>query len=788
MRRVAAGSFALLFVAGLACAAPAHANGILVTDASAPIVVDPPDRRPPTSLPPLPMPPPPERARWQPVRLKSHRVTAVVNDQTAEVTVEQTFRSDADRQLEGTYLFPLPEGAAVGKFAMTMGGKMVEGAVIEANEARRVYQSIVSRRRDPGLLEYMGRGLFQARVFPIMPREDLTIRLSFSLVLRDDLGTIEFRYPLASDRLNGQPVEEVVVDVKVESAVDIKTVWSPSHEVAISRDGERKARVSFERSGRRQDKDFLLYVGRSPEAVGFSFLSTKQAGEDGTFFAVFAPRQTTRQDETQPKDVVYVLDTSGSMAGEKMEQGRRALKQGVQLLRNGDRFNVIGFSTGTNPFRDGLVEANAETRAHAMAWIDGLQPVGGTNIDGALQAALGNLKGDRLAMVVFITDGKPTVGERDTEALLKKAREWNAAKARVFTFGVGNDLDVALLDRLAEGTNGTRDYVAPGEDLELVTGRFFTKVDRPALTDVTVELGSGVYDVYPQRIPDLFAGSQVVLFGRYRETGERTVILRGKMGGREVVHEHRAAFAGAPGAGWLPRLWASRKVAFLLDDIRLHGQTKESVDEVIRLATRYAIVTPYTAGLVVEDGELEGRPALARGGGASAAGRGFAEDSPRRREGGLRLPSAGAVAPPAPAPSAPGDMGAPTPTGAPPPTTPPPAGQPMRDSEDLKKMKEAAKEEASDKDDFATKRAKDRVQAVGSRSFVLRQVAGQTGERWVDTAWDGKKQPIKVEAYSEDWMALLAKGDEVAKVLALGERVLFVLGDAVYEVVPAATK
>ena len=292
---------------------------------------------------------------------------------------------------------------------------MVEGAVIEANEARRVYQSIVSRRRDPGLLEYMGRGLFQARVFPIMPREDLTIRLSFSLVLRDDLGTIEFRYPLASDRLNGQPVEEVVVDVKVESAVDIKTVWSPSHEVAISRDGERKARVSFERSGRRQDKDFLLYVGRSPEAVGFSFASTRPGGEDGTFFAVFAPRQTASRDELVPKDVVYVLDTSGSMAGEKMEQGRRALKQGVALLRDGDRFNLVGFSTGVNSFREGLVEMNAELRAHALAWIERCSPW-------AAQArpARSRQRSSRrrpAGMVVFITDGKPTVGERDTGML-----------------------------------------------------------------------------------------------------------------------------------------------------------------------------------------------------------------------------------------------------------------------------------------------------------------------------------------------------------------------------------
>ncbi len=735
----------------------AHANGILITETVGPVPPDMPRVRPPQ--PPTPVPP----ARTGPVRLTSHRVSAQVVDQTAEVTVEQTFHSDADRQLEGTYLFPLPEGASVGKFAMTMGGRMVEGAVLEAKEARRVYESIVSRRRDPGLLEYMGRGLFQARVFPIEPRADLTIRLVFQLVLREDAGTVEFRYPLASERLNGQPVQEVVVDVKVESSVDLKTVWSPSHEVAVSREGERKARVSFERSGRRQDKDFLLYLGRSPEAVGFSLASSRQAGEDGTFMAVFAPRQQVAAELVAPKDVVYVLDTSGSMAGEKLEQARRALKLGVNLLRAGDRFNVIGFSTAVNPFREALVEADAATKTAASAWIDGLQAVGGTNIEGALEAALRNPADGRLRIVVFITDGLPTIGERTTEGLLKRAAQWNAARARVFTFGVGADLDVAMLDRLAEGTNGARDYVSPGEDLELVTGRFFTKVDRPVLTDVTVELGAGVSEVYPQRIPDVFAGSQVVLLGRYRESGERTLLLRGKMGGKEVVFEHRGTFAATAGAPWLTRLWAHRKVAFLLDDIRLHGETREAVDEVVRLATRYAIVTPYTAGLVVEDGELEGR------------GPGPRPQAAERLRDRLALPRT-----PADGRGALPGLVAPPGSGA----APEPAPAPTAASGGLKKAKESLADDEEQTDaDSATARARERVQAVGARSFVLKGDG-----RWVDTAYDGRQPTVKVEAFSEAWMALLGKGDDVAQVLALGEKLVFVLAGTAYEVVPAAAR
>ncbi len=570
-------SFAVAVAAAVARAAPAAANGIFTTpEGNAPV------------------------ARSQ-VRLKSHRVTATIRDGVADVTVEQTFHSDAAAQLEGTYLFPLPKGAAVAKFAMTMGGRMVAGEVVEAKQARRVYEEIVSRRRDPGLLEYVGGGLFRARVFPIEPRADLTIRLSFQEVLAEDAGTLEWRYPLSTDRLNGAPVEDVLVDAKIESTVDLKAVYCPSHAASVVRDGERKARVTHERAGRRQDRDFVLYVGRSPEDVGFSLVSGKGVAEDGTFMAVLAPRVQVAEGKRIAKDVVYVLDTSGSMAGEKIEQARASLAYGVRILHDGDRFAVLSFSTGVRSFRDGLVEATRETKEAAVAWIGALQAEGGTNIEEALVAALKVRAPDRSPLVVFVTDGRPTVGETAPEALLRRVSDANAGKARVFTFGVGFDLDVRLLDRIAEQNGGTRDYVPPQQDIEVVTGRFFRKVESPVLRDVSVEFGGGVYDVYPAKVPDLFAGEQVVLFGRYHDVGERTVRLKGKVSGQEVWFSHAARFASEPGPDFLARLWAHRKVAFLLDEIRLRGTNPELVTEVTRLGTKYAIVTPYTSGLVLEE-------------------------------------------------------------------------------------------------------------------------------------------------------------------------------------------
>ncbi len=758
-------SLVLVLFASLALVAapPARAGGMLVVTDAGPGPTPPEPRRPLR-------PPEPRRepVATPLVSLEGHRVHATIDGRVADVTVEQTFRSHADRVLEGSYLFPLPEGAAVQKFQMTMGGKMVAGEVVEADEARRIYQEIVNRRRDPGLLEYVGRGLFRARVFPIEPRQDLTIRLSFQQILPEDAGTLEFRYPLATDRFHAEPVANVLVDVKIRSDVDLKAIYSPSHDVAVVRDGNRKAEVSYERSGRRQEQDFLLYVGRSPEDVGFSLVSNRGAGEDGTFLAVFAPKTSVTDAERAPKDVVYVLDTSGSMAQDgKLDQARRALAYGIRTLRPGDRLNVIAFATQVRPFRDGVVDATPEVRAAAIRWIDELEPAGGTNIEGALQAALAAGRGDRLRLVVFLTDGRPTIGSRDPDAIARLAETKGDQPVRVFTFGVGYDLDVRLLDRIAEATHAARDYVTPGEDLELATSRFFRKVSEPVLTDVELDLGSGVYDVYPSRLPDLFAGEQVVVLGRYHDAGDRVVTLRGRVGDREVRHEYEGTFAGGERAAYLPRLWAHRKVGYLLDEIRLHGEDKELVAEIVRLATRYGIVTPYTAGLVLEEGEAIPRFGLAGGTG----GRDRGGDVLERLHLGLLGGAAGAPAP--------GGSAAPT-DALPRPAAP--AEREARDSKALQKLKDGAKEPESKEDGLDEVRA--RVETVADKTFLL-----DADGRWVDTAYDHRAETRKVEAFSDAWTALLASlekqyGEKVLKYVALGDRVVFVLGGQAYEVVP----
>ncbi len=696
-----------------------------------------------------------------PIALASRHVTVSIDGPVASVTVDQRFENRTDRRLEADYLFPLPEGAALSGFAMTLGGRKVEGEVMDAAAARQVYESIVRRRRDPGLLEYLGRGLFRARVFPIEPRGAVEVRLSFQQVLPDDDGTLELRYPLAvrgADAATG----EVVVDVTAKEPVPIRAVYSPSHPVAVVRRSETEVRATFESTGP-SSRDFLLYVGRSHEDVGFSVVSEKPAGADGTFLAILAPSPKAPT-EPVPKDVVFVLDTSGSMEDDgKIDQARRALSYGLGLLRPEDRFALVAFSIQPRTFRAALLPASPENRDAARAWLDGLRAEGGTDLAGGLVTALGMVDAKRMSMLVLLSDGRPTVGVTAPDAVVKAVRDADARHARVFTFGVGFDLDVQLLDRIAETTRGARDYVQPREELEIATSRFFRKVVDPVLTDVRVDLGEGAYDVYPTEIPDLFSGGEVVLMGRYHEAGPRRIVLRGRAGDLEVAHTYEVRFRADEKAPFLPRLWAQRKVAYLLDEIRLHGDEPELVQSVKELGVAYAIVTPYTANLVTDDAELgssSARPTPPAHHGLGGPFRAPGGTVPP----GLRRPSDPTPAPPSP-PSAPSPAGPTTPT------VPPPATTPASRPTDVSKRIRDAKERAREGEDA-------NVRTAGGHTFVFR------GGRWVDTNFDEKAKPIRVVAFSDAWTELLREDVRIAAILALGDRVDFVWRDQAYRVEP----
>jgi Ca-activated chloride channel family protein len=284
-----------------------------------------------------------------------------------------------------------------------------------------------------------------------------------------------------------------------------------------------------------------------------------------------------------------------------MRQAKAALGYALGRLGPKDRFNIVAFATAPRPFRDGVVDASPENVKAALGFVDGLEATGGTAIHDALVAALKIERAEgRVPIVLFLTDGEATVGPVETPAILSAAEKANLAGARIFSFGVGDELNATLLTDLADRTRGNALFVSEKENIEIKASALYDQVASPVLTDVTLRV-DGVHDVHPARLGDLFKGQQVSVVGRYARPGACAVTLTGRIGGREVSYAYDARFADAPARDYLPRLWAIRQVGFLLGEIRASGEKPELVEEVKRLGTRYGIVTPYTSFLVVEE-------------------------------------------------------------------------------------------------------------------------------------------------------------------------------------------
>ena len=609
----AASLFCLVFV-GLISAASINAQGVIV-----PIVCD---IRP---CRPIPLPRPIAVPNALPV--KSVELDTKINGQVATTRVEQIFHNDTPYTLEGTYFFPIPDAASIVEFAIWENGKKLVGEIRNREEARRIYDEIVRRQKDPGLLEYAGKDLFQASIFPIPPNSDKKLEIVYSQILKAESGTIAYRYPLgmgknlwsrqnpAFENTNrNTPTQKFgTVSGKIEivgGKDGIRNIYSPSHQIDVRQKGEVGANVSFETSN--NNNDFQLFYTRSNSDFGMSLLTYREPGKDGYFLLLLSPKDNIAERELVNKDIVFVLDTSGSMNEEgKMEKARAALLFGVRTLRDGDRFNIINFAGEEHLMETGLIAADAAGKRRGEDFVNKLTATGGTNINDSLVAALKQFGvSPRPQMLVFMTDGLPTVGEQNIERIVANVNKAKAADIRLFAFGVGYDVNTQLLDKLAAENSGAADYIEPKENLEIKVSNFFTKVSSPVLSDLQIDFGSAETDfVYPRRITDLFKGGQITLIGRYRSDRElQNITLR--LTGKSVTENRLFTYQNldfplrAEDNNFLPRLWATRRVGWILEQIRASGETKELRDEVAELGTRYGIVTPYTSFLAT-DGSFE---------------------------------------------------------------------------------------------------------------------------------------------------------------------------------------
>jgi Ca-activated chloride channel family protein len=699
----------------------------------------------------------PEGEKLPPLAIKSHRVDARIEGNVATTRVTEEFLNSTNQRLEATYIFPIPREAALTDFALYINGKRQSGEVVEADRARQIYQDIVRRMRDPGLLEFLDSGLLRMKVFPIEPNSVTRVEVSYAHPLPFENGVYEYTFPMKTGNRASKVLEDFTLTADIVGKQPIKSVYSPTHQVGVTRKDDHHALVGFEQTGAVLDTDFTLFYTVSQEDFGLNLLTYRRAGEDGYFALMLSPSVELAPGKVMAKDVALVVDVSGSMQEQnRIASARDAVKFCLKALNPGDRFAVITFSTAVETYGDGMTDATPEAVEKAVAYVDGLKAGGGTDLCGAVLEALGMTpKADRPYLVVLVTDGKPTVGVREPDEILAKVKEANKSNVRVFTFGIAEELNVALLDKVAEATRGYGDYVAPGREIEAKISAFFRKVSNPVLAGLELAFGDvKVKDMYPRELPDLFRGSQVVAFGRYSSDGDVAVRLTGLLEGRRQTFTYDASFPKQVAANdFLPALWARRKIAYLLDEIRLHGESKELVDAVVDLSKQYGVATPYTSYLVLENEEAYRQHGLIRNEALS------------------RLRTAGAADQPADAAGA-----AMTARGA--------GGGPV--SAMTMAFQDAARAESGRDAVALSKAVRDmkEAQATGGAEGLAYGALRRAGERtflsvggtWVDTAFTADMKLLQLKWGSDAYFAVLDAMPELKDCLALGESVVVVIG------------
>lgn len=543
-------------------------------------------------------------------------VSVRVEGRVARVTVEEWFRNAGGGVAEGTYHYPLPGEAVFSSFSLWQGDSELRGETMDAAQARGIYEAIVRARKDPALIELVRHGLLRARVFPINPGETRKITLRYTQMLDRTGDAWRFRYVAGPET---RTPRSFVLQADSAASARLGEPFSPTHRLNTRRTDGRLV-VSLADSAWTGDVDVLLPLARG--LVGLSLVTERRTGEDGYFMLLLAPGPAAEAAVLR-RDVVAVIDVSGSMSGEKIAQARAALIQLLASLREGDRFRLVAFASGVRRYAEGWSAATTERRRDAEAWIRSLDAEGGTNIAGALTEAFAEAPAEpALGVVVFLTDGQASAGETDPERIAERA-EQGRGRFRVFSFGIGDDVNTYLLDRLTERARGSTEYVRPGQDIERAVASLAAKVASPVLTDLAVSAGGGVevYDVQPGSLPDLFAGDELVVFGRYRgpRSGEWSLTVRGRRNGRQEEFRTTVGERESGDARYIEQLWAARKVGALSREIRLRGQTRELMDALKQLALRYGILTEWTAYLVQEPNVVARRAAEERSFNAPAA-------------------------------------------------------------------------------------------------------------------------------------------------------------------------
>ncbi|MCG9128030.1 VWA domain-containing protein [Candidatus Poribacteria bacterium] len=676
----------------------------------------------------------------QPLNIERHHINVSIENQLATTKIDQIFANPNNRVLEGTYIFPFHDDVAISDFVLYIDGQPVRGELLAKAEARATYEGIVRSMQDPALLEYIGTRAFKVRVFPIPANGERRIQLEYSQVIDVDSNLAKYTYPLRTDKFTNSPVGSLAVSIDIKSKHELKSIYSPSHTIAINRKDNYNANLSFEGSNVHVIRDFTCYYSISDKEFGIDLITHRDnIDEPGFFMLLISPKYKVKKTDIIEKDFIFILDRSGSMKGRKIEQAKDALRFCVNNLNDGDRFNLILFNTDVESFSKEMVPIKKE-RENALAFIEDIDGNGGTNINDALLTSLSE-KPDpkRPRIVVFLTDGEATTGTTDTKQILNNVANVNKNESRIFVFGVGYDVNVNLLDKIAEENSGTRQYVKPKENLEVAVSTFFTKISEPVLVNLELDIDNiTIKEQYPKKLPHLFRGSQLTVLGRYTGIGKAKLVLHGEVEGKKHKFSNNTKFPHEKtDHQFLPKLWAQRKVAYLVDEVRLNGEDRELIEEITRLSKKYGIVTPYTSFLVTED--MKDEQVFTR------LQRGRLNET---RQFGRIL-----------------DYSTPIPKSAP--------QLPSRES----KVQESVQLQSSKYQE-----------QLAQTSEVIKVIKDKTFHRmkdvWVDSVHKSETETTKIEFGSEAYFELLKNEPELSKYLAIGKHVIVCHKNTCYEIYP----
>ena len=720
-------------------------------------------------------------------------VDASIRNQVAEVQVAQTFRNRSNRTLQVKFVFPLPYDGAIDQMTFMVDGQELEGRLLEADKAREIYQSYVRRNQDPALVQWIGTGMFQTQVFPVPAGAVRTVSLRYTQVCKRQGSLNDWLLPLSPTQFTSSPIGEISIRGRIRSETKLGNVYSPSHDLEIERDGEKTARFEYKAKATVPRRDFRVLWDTGEEAVQMSVVSHRPDGDkDGYFMLMIQPQfpAVEKGKKKVGKNVILVLDKSGSMRGEKIDQTRRAATYVVGKLRSRDQFTLINYDSRVETFRSELTSGDKDTRDDATDYIASMLAGGSTNIDDALAKALEfSGEADGPAYVVFMTDGQPTVGEKNGMKIAENVKQRLNQQTRLFSLGVGHDVNSRLLDKLASICLGQTMYVRPGEPLDDVVSKLYDRIGAPALTDAKLELlvdgkEGRTRQIYPSNMYDLFSGDQLVIVGRYRKGGQLKIKLSGNYMGKKQEYEYSGEFAKKTGSGrsaFVERLWATRRIGQIIDDIDLYGENQELVDELIELSKKHGILTPYTAYLAEERTDIND---LARGrrlaqGNLQALSEEAGARAFRQRDFKSQLKSAGRASQSSDSfgmnldsavPGGLGFGGGMSGAGRKPLLPPAPAAGGAAGLGGASKQV-AGKRQA--------------VRQIGGRTFFLK------GDRYVDSQASDEQiaKAEEVEQFSDSYFDLIEKLGERSKAfLAESTKLLVLIDDKAYIIVPPAAK